>query len=78
MIPGITGFEVLRRLRKESPDLKAKILITTNLDQEDDSRTEMENMADGYLIKAEFTPHQLVQIIDDISAGNQPKTSYLE
>jgi DNA-binding response OmpR family regulator len=78
MIPGITGFEVLKRLRKDNPELKAKIIITTNLDQEDESRTEMENMADGYLIKAEFTPHQLVQIIDDISAGNEPKTSYLQ
>ncbi|MEI6237643.1 MAG: response regulator [Candidatus Saccharibacteria bacterium] len=78
MIPGITGFEVLKRLRKDNPELKAKVIITTNLDQEDESRAEMENMADGYLIKAEFTPHQLVQIIDDISEGNEPKTSYLQ
>jgi len=78
MIPGITGFEVLRRLRKETPDLKAKVIITTNLDQEDESRAEMEKMADGYLIKAEFTPHQLVQIINDIAEGKQPSESYLE
>lgn len=78
MIPGITGFEVLRRLRHENPDLKAKIVITTNLDQEHESRTELEKMADGYLIKAEFTPHQLVQIINDILAGENPKDSYKE
>lgn len=76
MIPGITGFEVLRRLRESTPDLKAKVIITTNLDQEDDSRSEIENKADGYLIKAEFTPRQLVQIIDDIVAGKQPSDSY--
>jgi len=78
MIPGITGFEVLRRLREETPDLKAKVIITTNLDQEDDSRAEIEKKADGYLIKAEFTPRQLVQIIDDIAAGKAPSDSYLE
>jgi len=78
MIPGITGFEVLRRLREETPDLKAKVIITTNLDQEDDSRAEIEKKADGYLIKAEFTPRQLVQIIDDIAAGMAPSDSYLE
>lgn len=78
MIPGITGFEVLRRIRQEKPDLKAKLLITTNLDQEDESRAEIESMADGYLIKAEFTPKQLVQIVDDIANGRQPKTDYLE
>ncbi|HPR10688.1 MAG TPA: response regulator [Candidatus Saccharibacteria bacterium] len=70
MIPGITGFEVLRELRAKAPNLKAKILITTNLDQEDESREEIEKMADGYLIKAEFTPRQLVEIIDNVASGN--------
>ena len=68
MIPGITGFEVLRQLRTQAPNLRAKILITTNLDQEDSSRDEIEKMADGYLIKAEFTPRQLVEIINDVSS----------
>lgn len=78
MIPGITGFEVLRRLREEAPNLRAKVIITTNLDQEDDSRAEIESIADGYLIKAEFTPRQLVQIINDIANGKKPSDSYLE
>ncbi|HUD03831.1 MAG TPA: response regulator [Patescibacteria group bacterium] len=78
MIPGITGFEVLRRLRQETPNLRAKIIITTNLEQEDESRAEIEKMADGYLIKAEFTPRQLVQIINDIAEDKQPSDSYLE
>lgn len=78
MIPGITGFEVLRRLREETPDLKAKVLITTNLDQEENSRSELEQLADGYLIKADFTPRQLVQIIDDIAAGKKPLDNYLD
>ena len=77
MIPGITGFEVLRRLNKESPKIKAKIIITTNLEQEYDSRSEIEKMADGYLIKAEFTPRQLVEMINDIAEGKVPKESYL-
>jgi DNA-binding response OmpR family regulator len=78
MIPGITGFEVLSRLRAESPDLKAKVIITTNLDQEEADRDQIEKMADGYLIKAEFTPRQLVQIINDIAEGKQPSDNYLE
>jgi DNA-binding response OmpR family regulator len=79
MIPGITGFEVLRQLRKDTDHpIKAKIIITTNLDQEDDSRAEIESMADGYLIKAELTPRQLVQIINDIAEGKQPSENYLK
>ncbi len=76
MIPGMTGFEVLRQLRSTVSDLRAKILITTNLDQSDESKEELESMADGYLIKAEFTPRQLVSIIDDIAAGKQPSDNY--
>jgi DNA-binding NarL/FixJ family response regulator len=78
MIPGMTGFEVLRQLREQAPNLKAKIIITTNLDQEDQSRDEIEKMADGYLIKAEFTPHQLVDIINDIAEGKDVHESIME
>jgi DNA-binding response OmpR family regulator len=76
MIPGMTGFEVLRQLRGRPDQLTAKILITTNLDQPEDSKDELESMADGYLIKAEFTPRQLVNIINDIAAGNEPSDNY--
>lgn len=76
MIPGITGFEVLRELRSLDPPIKSKIIITTNLDQDENSKVDIEKMADGYLIKAEFTPKQLVKMIDDISEGNKPLDVY--
>lgn len=68
MIPTITGIEVLRRLRspKETPQLKAKIIITTNLEQREDIRADIENQADGYIVKAEITPHELVGFIDTL------------
>lgn len=78
MVPGITGFEVLRQLRSKRPDLKAKILITTNLDQDNESREELERTADGYLIKAEFTPKQLVDIIADVVKGKDLNESTME
>lgn len=76
MIPGITGFEVLRKLRAIEPAIKSKIIITTNLDQDENSKEDIEKMADGYLIKAEFTPKQLVKMVDDISEGNTPLDVY--
>src|SRR5690348_12800228 len=54
MIPTITGVEVLRRLRGAgAPPIKAKIVITTNLEQRDEIRAEIESQADAYLVKAE-------------------------
>lgn len=33
MVPNMTGIDILRHLREEKADLRAKIIITTNLDQ---------------------------------------------
>lgn len=68
MIPSITGIEVLRRLRNlaETPKLHAKIIITTNLEQREDIRADIEAQADGYLVKAEITPRELVQFLSTI------------
>lgn len=66
MIPTVTGIEILRRLRgsKDAPKLKAKIIITTNLEQRDEVKADIESKADGYIVKANVTPRELVEFID--------------
>lgn len=68
MLPDKTGIEVLKELR--GPDGKglpnSKIVIATNLEQDEASRAELERMADGYLIKADLTPRKLVEIIKQL------------
>lgn len=68
MIPTITGIEVLRHLRNpsETPTLKSKIIITTNLEQREDIRDDIEAQADGYIVKAEITPHELVDFVQTL------------
>ncbi|MEO7364328.1 MAG: response regulator [Candidatus Saccharimonadales bacterium] len=68
MVPNLTGIEILRVLRDPArvPALKSKIIITTNLEQRDDVRADIEKQADGYLVKAEMTPHELVAFIDTV------------
>lgn len=68
MVPNLTGIEILRVLRDPArvPPLKSKIIITTNLEQRDDIRADIEKQADGYLVKAELTPHELVNFIDTV------------
>lgn len=69
MIPTITGIEVLQHLRNraETAQLKAKIIITTNLEQREDVREAIEKQADGYIVKAEVTPHELVGLLQTIN-----------
>lgn len=67
MVPEVTGIEILRQLR--SPDSgkpDSKIVILTNLAQDDESRKAIESQADGYLIKADVTPKKLVKLLDDM------------
>jgi len=68
MIPNITGIEILRILRDpaHAPLIKAKIIITTNLEQREDVRADIEHQADGYLVKAELTPHELVDFVNNV------------
>jgi len=68
MIPNVTGIEILRTLRdsEKTPHLKAKIIITTNLEQREDVRADIEKQADGYIVKAELTPKELVEVLNRI------------
>lgn len=68
MVPNLTGIEILRALRDPArvPPVKSKIIITTNLEQRDDVRADIEKQADGYLVKAEITPKELVEFLNNI------------
>lgn len=68
MLPNLTGIEILRKLRDPArpAPVKSKIIITTNLEQREDVRADIEKQADAYLVKAEFTPHELVDFINKI------------
>ncbi len=68
MVPNLTGIEILRALRDPArvPPLKSKIIITTNLEQRQDVRADIERQADGYLVKAEITPRELVAFINNM------------
>lgn len=68
MMPTVTGNEILHALRgpSASSNIRAKIIVTTNLEQSEEKKAEIENQADAYLIKAEITPKELVAFLDEV------------
>ena len=68
MVPNLTGIEILNALRDPArvPPLRSKIIITTNLEQREAVRDDIQRKADGYLVKAELTPNQLVDFVNTI------------
>lgn len=68
MLPNLTGTEILHRLRDthETPNLRAKIIVTTNLELAEEGRIAIEAQADGYIVKAEITPKELATFLDQL------------
>jgi len=69
MLPERRGSEILDALRGSNEDLipHSKVVILTNFEQDDVSRSAMEARADAYLIKAEITPSKLLAVIEQLS-----------
>jgi DNA-binding response OmpR family regulator len=66
MLPNMTGTDILRELRSMSEPLKAKVIITTNLELGEEGRMKIESQADGYIVKADVTPKELVSFLDQL------------
>ncbi len=68
MVPTITGFEILKRLRDPaiSKPIHSRIIISTNLEQSEEDRASIERQADAYVVKAELTPRQLVEFLGQV------------
>jgi CheY-like chemotaxis protein len=76
MMPGMNGLEVLSELR-EKPEYgcqKAKIVILTNLGQDERVDDAWQKMADGYVVKSEIKTNEIfdvIQSLDSAEAGSE-------
>ena len=72
MLPEQRGDQILDALRNNSVDLvpNSKILIMTNFEQDEASRKSVMSRVDGYLIKADITPRNLIEVVKQMSSDN--------
>ncbi|MEK7649918.1 MAG: response regulator [Patescibacteria group bacterium] len=61
VMPALDGFEVLTRIKKERLAEKAIIIILSNLGQKEDIERGLSLGAHDYVIKAHFTPREVVE-----------------
>ncbi len=64
ILPGIDGFEVLRQIKRDPEIAKIPVIILSNLGQEEDIEKGFKSGAVDYLIKAHFTPGEIIEKID--------------
>lgn len=60
IMPDIDGFEVLKRMKESEEFSKIPVLVLSNLGQDEEIRRAKELGAKDYLVKAYFTPGEIV------------------
>ena len=61
VLPEIDGWEILRRIKSDEKFKNLKVIILSNLGQKEEVKKGMELGAVNYLIKAQYTPSQVVE-----------------
>ena len=66
ILPGIDGFAVLAEVKKDPVLAKIQVIILSNLGQKDDIEKGLKLGAIDYLIKAHFTPGEIIEKIKKV------------
>ena len=66
VLPQLDGWEILRQIKSDPKLKKIKIIILSNLGQKEEVEKGVELGATKYLIKAHYTPSQVVEEIKQI------------
>jgi two-component system phosphate regulon response regulator PhoB len=66
LLPGINGLEVLRRLKSDKHFEKIPVVIISNLGEPSDVARGLREGAVAYLVKAEFSPQQIVDKVREV------------
>ncbi len=72
MLPGINGLQLLREFKTQNPNSPMITILLTNLGQEAVIKEGFELGAQAYLIKASYTPDQVVNEVKNALFGGQP------
>lgn len=72
MLPGMNGLQLLREFKTQNPTSPMITILLTNLGQEAVIKEGFELGAQAYLIKASYTPDQVVNEVKNALYGSQP------
>ena len=66
VLPSIDGFDVLARIKEDSNIKSIPVIILSNLGQREDLEKALKLGAADYLVKANFTPGEIINKINKI------------
>jgi DNA-binding response OmpR family regulator len=68
ILPGMNGFEILKRLKEDPTVAHIPVMMLTNLGQKGDMERGEELGAEAYMVKAQYTPREIVERIKKLFA----------
>ena len=66
ILPYVDGWEILKELKKKEEYKNTKVIVLSNLSQREDIEKSKKLGADMFLVKAHFTPSEIVEKIKEI------------
>ena len=66
MLPDVNGIQVLKEIKKDKKLSSVHVLMLSNLNEREYISEALDLGADGYLIKAHFTPNEVVDKIKQV------------
>ena len=66
ILPGLDGFEVLKRLKADKDQANIPVIVLSNLGQKEDMDRALSGGAEDFMVKAHFTPGEIVAKIKSI------------
>lgn len=72
MLPDINGLEILKESKKNDKTKTIPVVLLTNLGQDAVIKEGFQLGAEGYILKAAYTPDQIIQEIKNILQKTKP------
>ncbi|MDP3934799.1 MAG: response regulator [Candidatus Giovannonibacteria bacterium] len=66
ILPGLDGFEVLRRMKSDASTASIPVIVLSNLGQKEDMDRAMSGGAEDFMVKAHFTPGEIIAKIKSV------------
>lgn len=66
ILPGMDGFEVLEKIKEDPKTSQIPVIILSNLGQREDIERGLRLGAEDFLVKAHFTPAEIIEKIKKV------------
>ena len=73
VLPGIDGFELLEKIKKDEKQKNTPVIIISNLGEESDIKRGFSLGATDYIVKAQLTPNEIITKVKNVLALKEQK-----